>query len=134
MPHLSIEYSPGLEAHADMGGLCRAVYEAMKAAGIFPLGGIRVRAYKADHCIIADDHPDNDFAAMTLTVGAGRSTEALQAAGDLVFRAAQEALAGPMATPHFALSLYIQVADPDLSWKATPIHDRLKAQSGKDAS
>jgi 5-carboxymethyl-2-hydroxymuconate isomerase len=77
----------------------------MCAAGIFPLAGIRGRAFCADHAIIADGLAENDFAAMTLSVGAGRSTTALQAAGDLIFAAAQKALKAPLATPHFALSL-----------------------------
>lgn len=128
MPHLSIEYSPGLEARADMPDLCRALHGAMVATGIFPLAGIRIRAHRADHCIVADGLPQNDFLAMTLSVGAGRATADLKAAGDGIFSAAQAALAGPLSTPHFALSLEIRVADPELSWKDTPIHARL---SGK---
>lgn len=128
MPHLSIEYSPGLEGRTDMGALCGALHQAMVAAGIFPLAGIRVRAYRADHCIVADGLAENDFAALTLSVGAGRSTEALRAAGDGIFAAAQAALADPLSTPHFALSLEIRVIDPELSWKDTPIHARLSGQ------
>ncbi|MCE9664700.1 5-carboxymethyl-2-hydroxymuconate Delta-isomerase [Halomonas sp. M5N1S17] len=125
MPHLRLEYSPGLAQRADIGAVCRAAYEAMKATGIFPLAGIRVRAYAADHCIVADDLAENDFAALTLSVGAGRDKPALQAAGERIFAAVQAALAEPLATPHFALSLEIRVMDPDLSWKDTPIHARL---------
>lgn len=127
MPHLSIEYSPGLAERADIDAVCRAAYTAMKEAGIFPLAGIRVRAFAANHCIVADDLADNDFAALTLSVGAGRDKPALQAAGDRIFTAVQAALATPLATPHFALSLEIRVIDPDLSWKDTPIHARLSS-------
>ena len=128
MPHLSIEYSPGLEERADMPALCRSLHGAMVEAGIFPLAGIRVRAHRADHSIVADGLAENDFLAMSMVVGAGRTTEALKAAGDLVFKAAQTALAGPLSTPHFALSLDIRVSDPDLSWKDTPIHARLSGR------
>jgi 5-carboxymethyl-2-hydroxymuconate isomerase len=128
MAHLSIEYSPGLERRADIAVVCRAAHEAMGAAGIFPLAGIRVRAHKADHCIIADGLAENDFAAMTLSVGAGRSTAALQAAGAAIFGAVQSELAEVLTTPHFALSLEIRVIDPDLSWKDTPIHARLSGR------
>jgi 5-carboxymethyl-2-hydroxymuconate isomerase len=129
MPHLSIEYSAGLEERADMPAICRSLHAAMVEAGIFPLAGIRVRAHRADHSIVADGLAGNDFLAMTLAVGAGRSTEALKAAGDLIFRAAQTALAGPLSGPHFALSLDIRVNDPELSWKETPIHARLSART-----
>lgn len=129
MAHLSIEYSPGLDARADVAALCRAAQAAMIAAAIFPVAGIRVRAHRADHAVVADGLAENDFLAATLSVGAGRTTEALKAAGDLVFEALQAALAGPLATRHFALSLEIRVIDPALSWKDTPIHARLSGKS-----
>ncbi|WBU63579.1 5-carboxymethyl-2-hydroxymuconate isomerase [Paracoccus aerodenitrificans] len=128
MPHLRIEYSRGLEGRADIPALCRTLHRAMNEAGIFPQAGIRIRAYAADHAIVADGLPENDFAALTLIVGAGRSKDALARAGQQIMAAAEAALARPLATPHFALSLEIRVADPDLSWKNTPIHARL---SGK---
>ncbi len=125
MPHLRIEYSPGLADKVDIGALCRAAHRAMAETGIFPLAGIRVRAFCADHCIVADDHPENDFAACLLAVGAGRTTPVLQEAGRHIFAALQTCLADELAKPHLALSLDIRVSDPDLSWKDTPIHARL---------
>jgi 5-carboxymethyl-2-hydroxymuconate isomerase len=125
MPHMRIEYSPGLVRHVDIAQLCRAVHRAMIETGVFPLAGIRVRAFCADHCIVADDHPENEFTSCILAVGAGRPTEVLQHAGQHIFAALQECLAEPLAGPHFALSLEIRVTDPDLSWKDTPIHSRL---------
>jgi 5-carboxymethyl-2-hydroxymuconate isomerase len=128
VPHLTIEYSASLEARADINGVCEKAYKAMLTAGIFPKAGIRVRAHKADVAIVGDALPENDFAALTLSVGAGRTTEALKAAGDIIFAAVQEALKGPLSTPHFALSLEIREINTELSWKDTPIHARL---SGK---
>lgn len=126
MPHLQIEYSAGLEVL--MPDLCRALHGAMAAQAIFPLAGIRVRAFRADHAIIADAHPDNDFAALTLSVGAGRSKAQLQDAGRALFDAGREVLAPLLAKPHLALSLEIRVIDPDPNWKETPIHARLSGQ------
>ena len=126
MAHLKIEYSAGVEAH--IAALCAGGHAAMIAAGIFPVAGIRVRAYRADHAVVADGLAENDFVAATLSVGAGRTTEALKEAGGRVFTALQDALAGPLSTEHFALSHEIRVIDPALSWKDTPIHARL---SGK---
>jgi len=126
VPHLHVEYSPGLEPL--MPDLCRALHGAMAAQPIFPLAGIRVRAFRSDHAIIADAHPDNDFAALTLSVGAGRSTAQLQDAGRALFDAARDVLAPRLAKPHLALSLEIRVIDPELGWKETPIHARLSGQ------
>jgi len=124
LPHMHIEYSKGIDTQ-QVEALCRAVHASMIEAGIFPLAGIRIRAHRADVSIVADDHPGNDFVAMTLTVGAGRSTGALKDAGDLIFSTAQSALATRLSEPHLALSLEIRVSDPALSWKDTPIHARL---------
>lgn len=129
MPHLRIEYSQGLAQRADIAVLCRSLHDAMVGTGIFPLAGIRVRAFAADHAIVADGLPENDFAALTLSVGAGRDKQALADAGVAIMAAAEAALAGPLATPHFALSLEVLVIDPDLSWKNTPIHARLSGRS-----
>lgn len=129
MPHLSIEYSPGLETHADVTGLCRDLHAVMLATDIFPTAGIRIRTHKADFAIIADGHEDNDFVAMTLNVGAGRSEAQLKEAGDALFATAQAALNEPLSRPHFALSLEIRVINPALSWKDTPIHARLSGKS-----
>jgi len=129
VPHLAIEYSAGLEARADMKAVCAEAHRAMIASGIFPLAGIRVRAHRADYAIVADGLPENDFAALTLSAGAGRSTEALKHAGGMIFAAVQAALSDPLSTPHFGLSLEIRVIDPELSWKDTPIHVRLSGQS-----
>lgn len=125
MPHLCLEYSPGLERRVDMNQVCSALHNAMMAAGIFPIAGIRIRAFRADHAITADGLLENDFLAMTLSVGQGRSKAALAQAGAQIMATAETALAHPLSTPHFALSLEIREIDPDLSWKNTPIHQRL---------
>lgn len=124
MPHLRIEYSPGLTRRTDIGELCRVLHQAMVAARIFPLAGIRIRAFQADHAIVADGLPGNDFLAMTLAVGAGRDRKDLVHAGSRIMAAAEAALAVPLSTPDFALSLEIREIDPELSWKNTPIHAR----------
>jgi 5-carboxymethyl-2-hydroxymuconate isomerase len=129
VPHLTVDYSPGLEAKADVAQLCLRLHEALVATRVFPLAGLRVRAHRADHCLVADGLPENDYAALTLSVGAGRTASALRDAGEAIFAAARSALAAPLSTPHFALSLEIRIIDPDLSWKDTPIHARVSGQT-----
>lgn len=129
MPHLSIDYSPSLETRIDIAALLGALHEVLLASDVFPTAGIRLRAHRADHAIIADGHAENDFLAMTLSVGAGRSTAQLQAAGDSLFAVAQSELEEPLSTPHFTLSLDVRVIDPELSWKDTPIHARLSGKA-----
>lgn len=125
MPHLYIEHSRPLAEKADLPDLFHALHAGMVASDVFPTAGIRVRAFAADFAIVADGLPENDFLAMTLSVGAGRSAEVLRAEGDTLFAIAQRHLADLLAVPHFALSLEIREANPALSWKDTPIHARL---------
>lgn len=127
MAHLKIEYSAGVEPHIK--ALCAAGHQAMIETGVFPVAGIRVRAYRANHAVVADGLAENAFVAMTLSVGAGRTTEALKAAGDMVFAAGQVALADLLSTEHFAFSLEIREIHPELTWKDTPIHARLSGKS-----
>lgn len=125
MPHMMIEYSPGLDA--EIASMCHAIHRAMVATGIFPLAGIRVRAHRCDYAVIADDDDRNQFAALTLSVGAGRERDVIQEAGDRIFEAARSVLPDRLSAPFFALSLEIRIIDPDFSWKETPIHSRLSS-------
>ena len=129
MPHLHIEYSGGLDDVIEMRVLCDCLHKDMVASASFPTAGIRVRAFRADHAIVADGLAQNQFVAMTLTVGAGRTTEVLRVEGDILFATAQSVLATRLSEPHFALSLEIKQSDPELSWKDTPIHARLSGVS-----
>ena len=67
-------------------------------------------------------------AHLALCIGAGRTAQDRQHAGELIFAAATTALAPLFARPHFALTLEISEIDPDFSWKMNCIHRRLCAQ------
>lgn len=73
MPHLIIQYSRDLEDHVDMDALCAALRDAMVSTGIFPLGGIRVRGFRADAQAIADGARTYHFVDLVLRMGAGRA-------------------------------------------------------------
>jgi 5-carboxymethyl-2-hydroxymuconate isomerase len=87
MPHFSIEYSANLDAQVDMSEICELVRKAAVDTGIFPLGGIRVRAIRCEHYAIADGRPGYGFLAMLLRLGEGRNLAARQKAGEHIFRA-----------------------------------------------
>lgn len=125
MPHLRIEYSPGLEEKTSVPSLMTKLHAYMVQSPVFPVAGIRVRAFRADFAIVADGADGTEFLNMQLAVGTGRSTETLRAEGDALFAIAQSALADLLAVPYFALSFEIRELNPDLSWKDTPIHKRL---------
>ena len=61
MPHFTIEYSANLDARVDMDEVVEVVRKAAVETGIFPLGGIRVRAIRCEHYAIADGNPQLRF-------------------------------------------------------------------------
>jgi 5-carboxymethyl-2-hydroxymuconate isomerase len=63
MPHFTIEYSANLDARVDMGKVVEVVRKAAVETGIFPIGGIRVRAIRCEHIFKAlSSHLDPVFA------------------------------------------------------------------------
>ena len=125
MPHLVIQYSANLDGTVDMGALCRALSAVLAGSGIFPAGGIRVRAYAAEDFAIADNHPRNAFADMVLRIGSGRSAVEKADTGTALMAAASAHFAALLNEPHFALSLEIVDIDAAASWKQNTIHPRL---------
>jgi 5-carboxymethyl-2-hydroxymuconate isomerase len=123
MPHLVVEYSANLEAHVDLDGLLDRLYAVAIETGMFPLGGIRIRAYRAERYRIADLNPDNGFVHVTATVGSGRSLEQRKAASERIFAALCEALAPHQAASPLAISFNMQQFDPVLNYKKNNLHE-----------
>lgn len=128
MPHMAIEYSANLDGSVDMGELCALVSRTIFDTGLFELGAIRVRAFRADAWAVADRLPQNGFIDMNFRIGKGRSAEEKKRTGEAIFAAVSGHLATLFATPHFALSLEIREVDAELSWKKNAIHPRLRGK------
>lgn len=128
MPHVVIEYSANLDRTVDWDALCEAVRAAAAATGVFPLGGIRVRAHNCDHVAVADGNVAHGFVDVTLKMGRGRDVETRRRAGDQVFEALSRALDPAFARAPVALSLQIVEID-EPNWKRNTIHDALKGSA-----
>lgn len=128
MPHMAIEYSANLDETVDIQDLCTLVADTILETGLFEIGAIRVRAFRAEAYAIADRLPQNGFIDMNFRIGKGRSAEEKKRAGEAIFAAASQRLAPLFATPHFALSLEIREIDAELSWKKNAIHPRLRGK------
>ena len=129
MPHFTIEYSANLDSRLDIGVVCEIVRKAAVETGIFPLGGIRVRAVRCEHYAIADARQDYGFLDMVLRIGEGRDLPTRKKAGEHVFQALSRHLDPVFASSKFALSFDMQINDKDTSWKPNNIHDALKAEA-----
>jgi 5-carboxymethyl-2-hydroxymuconate isomerase len=129
MPHFTIEYSANLDARVDMGEVVEVVRKAAVETGIFPLGGIRVRALRCEHYAIADGNPHLGFLAMVLRLGEGRDLATRKKAGEHIFKALSAHLDPVFAETKLALSFDMQINDKDTSWKRNNIHEALKAEA-----
>jgi 5-carboxymethyl-2-hydroxymuconate isomerase len=129
MPHFSIEYSANLDSRLDMGKVVEVVRQAAVETGIFPLGGIRVRAIRCEHYAIADGNPHFGFLDMVLRLGEGRDLATRKKAGENIFRALSDHLDPVFAAGHFALSFDVQINDKETGWKRNNIHGALKSEA-----
>jgi len=131
MPHFTIEYSANLDERLDMGKVVELVRKAAVETGIFPLGGIRVRALRCEHYAIADGNSHFGFLAMVLRLGEGRDLATRQRAGEHIFKVLSSHLDPVFAGSKFALSFDMQINDKETSWKRNNIHEVLKAGAPK---
>ena len=129
MPHFTIEYSANLDKRVDMGAVVELVRKTAAETGIFPLGGIRVRAVKCEHFAIADGTAHFGFLDMVLRLGEGRDLATRKKAGEHIFRALSAYLDPVFANSKFALSFDMQINDKETSWKRNNIHEALKVEA-----
>lgn len=128
MPHLVVLYSANLETETDMSGLCRCLADAMlgmrdeQSQQVFPTGGVRVFAYPARHCAIADGKRDYAFVYLNLRMGRGRSAAVRQRAGEALLAAAKAHFAPVFAARYLGLTLQIDEGPEVFDAKESTIH------------
>lgn len=126
MPHIMIDYSANMEEAADIAALCELLRKTGIETGVFPMAGIRVRAFKADHVAIADGDSRHGYIDISIRLRGGRTFEAKKMATEALFAAAREFLQPVIDARPFALSMEMRDIDPELSPKLNTIRDFLK--------
>lgn len=125
MPHISIEYSGNLDEILDISALCEALRVAGIETGLFPMPGIRVRAFRADHYAIADGDPKHGFIDISVRLREGRPRDKKEAATAYLFDATKAFIAPKLEHHSIALSMEMRDIDADLSPKVGTIRDHL---------
>lgn len=133
MAHIVIEYSGNLRERLNLPEFLGAVHAAALATGIFPVGGIRTRAYEARDYVIADGHPDNAFIHVSLKVGHGRDLETRKRACEALFAVVCEQLAALYEELPLGIALEMQEIDPVLTFKRNNLHEYVKNRQGRTA-
>ena len=90
MPHIMIDYSANMEDRVDIAALCEVLRKTGIETGVFPMAGIRVRAFRADHVAIADGDPRHGYIDISIRLRGGRTFEAKKAATEKLFAAASK--------------------------------------------
>lgn len=126
MAHLIVEYSANLRGRLDLPQLLRSLHQAALATGIFPVGGLRTRAYAAESYCIADGHPENAFIHVSVRVGHGRDLPTRRKACEQIFTAACDQLSELFARTPLGISVEMQELDPQLSFKKNNLHEHVK--------
>lgn len=125
MPHFLIDYSANLEDRLDLPGLLVAIRDAAVATGVFPLAGIRVRAVRVDHVLMADGNPDHAYLDVAIRIGAGRDLATKQRALAAVFAAVEAYVQPVMERSSLMLSMELREIDEALSKKTSSIRKYL---------
>ena len=127
MPHLIVEYSANLESRLGLKALMAKLRNVAVAGGVFPLAGIRVRAARRDHYLIADGDPAHGFVHVMARIGKGRSEALRRNQAQALFDALRSHLE-PLRRDQaggLALSLEMVEIDPVGSLKLNNLHERL---------
>ncbi|MCT2401442.1 5-carboxymethyl-2-hydroxymuconate Delta-isomerase [Novosphingobium mangrovi (ex Huang et al. 2023)] len=126
MAHATVEWTDNLEGEFDLKALLSLIAEEMRerSDGVFPVGGIRVRAIRLTDYVIADGKgADDAFINIDVKMGAGRSEAFRKAFFQQMFDAVKAQLGDLFERRPLALSLYVEEAE---GWKHNTIHARLK--------
>ena len=142
MPHLVILYTPNLDKPAsqggvDMGGLCRALADAMLAvrdendAQVFPTGGTRVLAYPATHFAVSDGGAagqaaglgsDYAFVYMNVRMAKGRSAMVHQRVGEALNAVVKERFAEQLARRPIGITVQVDEGHEVFDAKNSSLH------------
>ena len=131
MPHLIVEYSANIEREIALDALLDKLHACALKTGVFPIGGLRVRAHRVDHYRIADKAADNGFVHVTALIGHGRPLDVQQRAGQELLAAVSEHLEPLFARSPLAISLNVQEMHPVLNFKKNNLHEYVKKRGGK---
>lgn len=133
MPHFIVEYSANLADKVDIPDVLAAVHTAALETKVFPVGGLRVRAFRCDDYLVADGHADNCYLHMTLRMGQGRDAATKMAAGEAVFAALCDSLKVAFDNNALGISFAIEELDPVLNFKKNNLHEIVASRAaGKE--
>lgn len=126
MAHFILEYSDNLSRDTlALQGLFAKLHQAAQDTGLFPLKGIRSRAYACHDYRMADGKPDYCFMHLTVLLGAGRSMAEREAAARAFFQVYSDHFDSCFAERGVAMSFEMKELEPVLKYNRNNIQDYL---------
>ena len=126
MAHFVLEYSDNLgEDQESIGALLSALHEAAAETKLFPLKGVRSRAYCCEQYRMADGNPQHGFAHLQVLLGAGRTMDEKQGAADSFFEVFTLHFSSYSEEHGLALSFEMKELEPVLKFNKNNIQDYL---------
>ena len=130
MPHVIVEYTDNLAPSGNIRGLLEKLAAKMiDSGGVFPIGGIRVRAQRLSEYVIADGKGDYAFVNVTAKIGAGRDPSFKQKFFGEMFEIVRQHFRVLLPTHLIALSLYVEELDEKGAFRDNNIHLRFNSPS-----
>lgn len=128
MPHIVVECSRNVEEDIELDGLLDVLRDTALETGVFPLGGLRVRAFVAERYRVADCHPDNGYVHVTAFVGHGRPLDVRRHASEQLFAALCAHLDGVYRRRPLAISFNMQELHSQLNFKRNNLHEYVRSR------
>lgn len=126
MPHFIVEYTDNIKDEADISGLLKKINDVLIShSDLFPIGGIRSRAYELHDYRVADGAEDDAFVHAMLKIGGGRSEEDKKVVCDELFDTLKSHFATLFDKRYLALSMEL-VEFTRSTYKHNNIHARYK--------
>ncbi|MEZ5538019.1 MAG: 5-carboxymethyl-2-hydroxymuconate Delta-isomerase [Thiolinea sp.] len=126
MAHFILEYSDNIDKNAlALQELFSKLHQAAQDTGLFPLKGIRSRAYACHDYRMADGNPDHIFIHLSVLLGAGRSMEEREQAAQSFFEVLQAHFADSFQQRGVAMSFEMKELEPVLKYNKNNIQDYL---------
>jgi 5-carboxymethyl-2-hydroxymuconate isomerase len=129
VPHFIVEYTANLKADGCIPELLAKAARVMRAqGGMFPLGGIRVRAIEVKDYFIADGEEDYAFVHAHLKIGPGREEAEIKKALDELFAMLREHFAPLFEKRYLALSMEFTELNKHSRYRHNNMHTRFQAE------
>lgn len=126
MAHFVVEYSDNLSADSlDLPTLFERLHRCAADSGIFPLKGIRSRAYACRHYHLADGNPEHAFIHLEVLIGPGRPTAQRQQMANTFFEVLSAHTNALFRQRGVMLSFNLQELSPDCRFNRNNIQEYL---------